>query len=188
MRFAHQREDIDTLLFASRFDKVFCNGSRQQLSDAVLKAFVAQHPVDLPVVVNQRHIDLAMRQCNPGELLDNVAHLGIGGPHELPSRRKLVKKIPHFHRCAVIARTRFDAIGLAAVEFDFVRADRVGGSADDMYATDSSDARKRLAPKPHRRNAQQVVARSDLARRMGLERDSQIVRFHTAPVVGDSYI
>ena len=66
-------------------------------------------------VVNERQIEISMRQCDSGELLADVAEFRVGGPQELAACRGLVEEIADLDHRAEVTAARGDGAFVAAI-------------------------------------------------------------------------
>ena len=134
-----------------------------------------------PVVV-QPERDVRAGQGETPHRIDRVLELGALRPEEPPPGRNVVEEVPDVHRGSHRMTGRLRA---ARASPDPPAGRLAGGPRGEGEPGHRRDARERLAPEPEARDAEQVVGRCDLARRMALQREGEVRGPDPAPVVAD---
>jgi hypothetical protein len=138
--------------------------------------------VDHAAVVGELQADVGARERDAAEHVVAVGELGGFGLEELPPRGGVVVEVGDVDHCALVERRR---LGLAP-GLDAPGVARALGAAGDAGARHRGDGRQRLAAKPHRAHALEVVEGGDLAGGVALERERELVARDAAAVVGDA--
>ncbi len=127
--------------------------------------------------------DPRMPQRLQMKLMLDVATFGVLRAQELPARRQIVEKRPHFDlragRLPAVAH-RFDA---SSIDDDLGAGDRFGLAGGEAKTRDARDARERFATKPERGDRRQVASRADLAGGVAFQRKQRIIAIHPAAVI-----
>ena len=133
-------------------------------------------------VVPQPERDVRAGEGEAAHRIDRVLELGTLRSQEPPPGRNVVEKVLDVHRGSprVAGRLRVASVSPNPPAGRFARDPRGKGQPRNRR-----DARERLTPEAEARDAEEIVDRGDLARRMTFEREGEVPAPDPAPVVGD---
>jgi hypothetical protein len=133
--------------------------------------------------VRQLERDLRLRQRQSQQHLADMPDLRCGAFEKLPPRGCVEEEIADLDRRPDVPRGRLDAADLAAAIENLVRGVGIGRATQDARLRNGSDARQRLAAETHRDDAEEILVGSQLAGRVGCERERQLLWRNPAAVV-----
>ena len=111
-----------------------------------------------PAVVREREMDVRMGEREPGEGFGRVPHLGLRGPQEFVSHRRVEKQVADFDRRAARGSPRANALRNRPPTISSSGAVRsISAVRLRRQSADFGDRRQRLAAEAERRDAEQIV-------------------------------
>ena len=128
-------------------------------------------------------MDLRGGQRDPCTRLAHVAELGGRGAKELSPHGRVEEQVVYFDGRARRTTAGGGRAKLAAGRFDFAAALALGRSAAEHQPADFGDRGQRLAAKPERANAEQVVGLGQFARGVAGQGQRQLVDRNAAAVI-----
>ena len=138
---------------------------------------------DHPIVVPEHQVHPRVRQCQPRELLADVAKLGRSLAEVFPPDWQIAEQVANLDGGAHGAATFDHRPHHSGVDFQLVPVRELGPAGAETKAADLGDRRQRLPPEAHGLHAEEVVGFAQLAGCVAGHRQQQVVGMDPLPVV-----
>ena len=166
------RAGLEPLARVERLRRPFAPGSRA-------KPLARAAPV-----ANEKEADVGPGERGEEERLAHVGRLRPGRLQELAARRDVEEEVTHLDAGPLGDARRARTRGSAALEQDLDALLRASSARRKPQLRDRSDAGERFSPEAERRQREEVVLVTDLARGVALEGEHRVVVVHALAVVG----
>ncbi len=137
-------------------------------------------------IVQQRHLNFRMRECDSRERLSDVSFFRLGCSQKLLTHRRVVKQLTDFDGCSSGTTTWLNWFSISAVYHQLKTAILVCGFRTDHGLADLSDRSQRFSAKPKRSDSKQIIRVDDFTSRVTGNRERQLILRNPTSVVGNA--
>ena len=163
--------------------KTLYRGAKILVLDEPTAVLTPREVEQLFLAVREGEVDRLVGQGDAGERFAAMSHFRGRGAEEFTPHGRVVKNVADFDGRTDRAPARGDILEPASDHLQLRTGLGVPGPASQRQLAHLGDRRQRFAAEAERIDPKQIVGRANLARRMGRQRQRQLLGRHPAPVV-----